>query len=569
MSLTVDIAAITSLLGYALVKEALWQIRRDLGVTLRSMALVLAATAMPAPAADWPQWGGNDPGRNMVSPEKGLPDSFIARGTTQNVRWMVTLGNYVSGNPTIAGGKVFVGTDDAALDDDPRFRRTHGGMVQCLDEATGKVLWRLPVPVRPREKLPQNAHYGEQRMGVCSSPAVVNDRVYLMSSACEILCLSANGMANGNQGAFQDEAHYAAGYGNPPVQLGKQDGDIIWKFDLIDQLGICPHDLTSSSPLVDGRFLYIVSGNGVDQPHVKCLRPDAPSFICLDSRTGKLLATDTEGLGHRMWHCLWSPPSMGLVDGKKLVFFGGADGICYAFEALTDVPNAPIHFKKVWQYDADPPSYRFPNGQNPFNYYIGDKRKKYSTNKNDGKFLGPSEIISSPVFYDGKVYVTIGQDPTHGRGRGLLHCIDASKTGDITKSGCIWTYAGIERAIGSVAISDGLLYVVDLPGHLHCLDANTGKLYWVYETGSETWGTPLVADGKVYVCNKKGVVVLAAGKEAKLLADVPLGSPSYGTPVVANHTIFVTSQHSLWAVQQGATFHDPSLQSADAGRAEK
>ena len=27
-------------------------------------------------AADWPRWGGNDPGRNMYSPVKGLPDHF-------------------------------------------------------------------------------------------------------------------------------------------------------------------------------------------------------------------------------------------------------------------------------------------------------------------------------------------------------------------------------------------------------------------------------------------------------------------------------------------------------------
>lgn len=532
-------------------------------LTIGAIALALSCAAAPALAGDWPQWGGSDLGRNMVSTEKNLPISFKPKTPTENVRWTASLGNYISGNPTIASGRVFVGTDDATLEEDPRFKRTHGGMLQCLDEATGQILWRLNVPARPRDRLPQNAHYGEQRMGLCSSPAVVGDRVYVMTGACEIMCLDVHGMADGNnKGAYKDEAKYMAGVGNPPIQLGNKDADIIWIYDLIDQLGICPHDLTSCSPVVDGRFLYIVSGNGVNHAHEKCLRPDAPSFICLDAETGKLLATDTEGLGHRMWHCLWSPPSIGVVNGKKLVFFGGADGICYAFEALTEIPAEPIHFKKVWQYDCDPPNYRNPGGVNPFNYYIGDKRKKYTTNKNDGTFLGPSEIISTPVFHDGRVYVTIGQDPTHGRGRGLLHCIDASKTGDITKTGCVWMYTGIERSIGSVAIKDGLLYVVDLPGHLHCLDVLTGKPYWVYETASETWGTPLVADDKVFVCNKKGLVVMAVGKEPKLLADIPLGSPSYGTPVAANGTLFVTSQHSLWAVQTGAVLH---TQTASAG----
>jgi outer membrane protein assembly factor BamB len=475
---------------------------------------------------------------------------------------MATLGNYISGNATVSGGRVFVGTDDSVIEEDPRFKRTHGGMVQCLDEATGKVLWRLVVPVRKRERLPQDAHYGQQSLGVCSSPAVVGDRVYVMTGACEIMCLSAKGLAAGNTGPFVDEARYMAGRGNPPIKLGDHDADIIWIFDLIDQLGICPHDLTSCSPVVDGRFLYITSGNGVNHAHDKCLRPDAPSFICLDTETGKLLATDTEGLGHRMWHCLWSPPSIGVVNGKKMVFFGGADGICYAFEALTSVPAEPIHFKKVWQFDCVPESYRYPNGVKPFNYYIGDKRKKYTTNKNDGKFLGPSEMIAAPVFHEGRVYTTIGQDPTHGRGRGMLSCIDASKTGDITTSGCVWRYDGFERSIGSVAIKDGLLYAVDLPGHIHCLDVATGKPYWVYDSNAETWGTPLVADGKVYVLNKKGLVVMAVGKEAKLLASVPLGSTSYSTPVAANGTLFVASQHSLWAVQAGAVVHDQAASGA-------
>ncbi len=328
---------------------------------------------------------------------------------------------------------------------DPRFKRTHGGMVQCLSEATGQVLWRLAIPERPRSRLPVGAHYGEQRMGTCSSPAVSGNRAYVMTGAAEVLCLDVNGMADGNDGPFQDEAQYMAGVGHPPIKLGKQDGDIIWSFDLVDQLGICPHDVAACSPLLDGRFLYTTSCNGVDRSHTHCLRPDAPSFIALDTETGKLLATDTEDLGHRMWHCLWSPPSIGMVNGKKLVFFGGADGICYAFEALTSVPDQPIHFKKVWQFDNDPPNFRMPDGKPDFNYYIGDKRKGYTTNKDDGKFLGPSEMIAAPVFHDGRVYTTIGQDPSHGRGRGLLHCIDATKTGDITTSGNIWTYEGIER----------------------------------------------------------------------------------------------------------------------------
>ncbi len=521
--------------------------------------------ALSAHAADWPAWGGADLGRNMVSAEKNLPDTFkpgeksakgdgMLPGTTENVRWVAKLGNLICGNPTVANGRIFVGTDDASLQGDARLKRTKGGMVWCLDEKTGKMLWRLPVPVRPKDQLPKDAHYGQQSLGVCSAPTVAGDRVYVVTSACEILCLDVHGQANGNDGAFQDEAKYIAGANNPPATLEKTDGDIIWKYDLVSELGICPHDVAACSVLVDGDILYCTSANGVNHEHTFCLRPDAPSFIALNAKTGKLLATDTEDLGHTMWHCLWSPPTVGVVHGKRLVFFGGGDGVCYAFAALTSVPEQPVHLQKVWIYDCDPPNYRDPLGDGkPFNYYVGDKRKKYTTNQNDGTFLGPSEIIASPVFHEGRVYCTIGQDPMHGRGRGILHCIDASKTGDITHTGCVWKYDGIERSISSVAIRDGLLYTADLAGRVHCLDEKTGKLQWLHDTESETWSTPLVADGKVYVCTKKKLVTLAAGREKKLLSEVTLGSSAYSTPVAANGTLFVCSQSYLWAVQKGAT----------------
>ena len=532
-----------------------------------TMSIFLAVAS--ARAGDWPAWGGSDLGRNMVSQEKGLPEIFkpgeksptgdgMLPGTTENVRWVVKLGTLICGNPTVAGGRVFVGSDDASLQGDTRLKRTKGGMVWCLDEKTGNTLWRLPVPARSKERLPKDAHYGQQNLGTCSSPTIAGNRAFVVTNSCEIVCLDVKGQANGNDGPFKDEAAYMAGDKNPPVEIQKTDGDILWKYDLVEQLGICPHDVAACSVLVDGDILYCTSANGVNHEHTFCLRPDAPSFIALDAKTGKLLATDTEDLGHRMWHCLWSPPTIGVVNGKRLVFFGGGDGICYAFEALTELPGQPVHFKKVWSYDCVPPNYRDPLGDGkPFNYYIGDKRKKYSTNKDDGAFLGPSEIIASPVFHDGHVYCTIGQDPMHGRGRGLLHCIDATKTGDITHSGRVWTYDAIERSIGSVSISGGLLYATDLAGHVHCLDEKTGKPYWVHETNAETWSTPLVADGRIYICTKKKLVTLAAGKEKKLISEVSLGSSAYATPIVANSTLFVCSQSYLWAVQKGAKMAAP------------
>jgi outer membrane protein assembly factor BamB len=247
-----------------------------------------------------------------------------------------------------------------------------------------------------------------------------------------------------------------------------------------------------------------------------------------------------------MWHAQWASPSSGKVGDKTLIFFGGGDGICYAFEALTAAGEKPLSLKKVWSYDCNPPEYRFHDGK-PIPYYQGDRRKSSSTNKNDGNYLGPSQIIATPVFHEGRVYVAIGQDPAHGRGKGMLHCIDASKTGDITKTGVIWTYDDIDRSLATAAVDDGLLYVVDVAGRLHCVDTETGKRCWVYETKNETWGGPLVADGKLYFGNKRMLYIMTAGRKSKLLNKMRMSAPVYSTPIAANGVLYVASNRYLWA----------------------
>lgn len=523
-----------------------------LRLPLVGLGLVCCASAL---AGDWPQWGGQSE-RNMVSSEAPLADAFtpgeknprgggIDMATTRNVKWVARLGSAAYGNPTVAGGRVFVGTDDLTVTDDPRFRRTKGGLVKCLDEATGKLLWQLVVPERGR--LHKAMHFSHQHLGVCSSPTVDGDRVYVVTCAGDIVCLDVQGQANGNDGPFRDEAQYMVGPDNPPIELKSTDADILWRFDPIDELGVHVHDAASCSVLIHGEVLYTGTSNGVDVSHEKLFAPEAPAFIALDKRTGRLAAREGDGLSARLFHAQWSSPSLARVGDKTLVLLGGGDGVCHAFEALDRVPDQPVDLKKVWSYDCNPPHYRLRDGK-PIRYTAGDKRKKDSPNKNDGLYVGPSDIIATPVFHKGRVYVAIGQDPAHGRGKGLLHCIDATLEGDITQTGRVWTYDGLDRTMATATVADGLVYVPDIAGRMHCLDADTGRCYWVYETKAETWGGPLVADGKLFFGTQKEFFIMAAGKEPKVLSRVRLGSPVYSTPIAANGVLYAASQHYLWAV---------------------
>ena len=506
--------------------------------------LFWALTAYPAAGSDWPQWGGSD-GRNMVSDERGLPERFVAGqkspdssgidlATTENVVWATNLGTMTCASPAVAGGRIFIGA----------CRRDEGAML-CLSEKTGAVLWQWNAPPKEAPKTVNGQtfwfHLWPGALGVCSSPAVDGERVYFVSHRCEVVCLDVHGSG-------------AAGNLRATATAAKE----LWSFDMW-ALGVRPSDACSSSVLVYGDLVYACTSNGVDRNSLSTMHselckppaPLAPSLIALDKRTGRLAAVDDEQIGTRLLHGQWSSPSLGRVGDKTLVFFGAGDGVCYAFEALAAVPERPIKLKKVWSFDCNPPEYKQFGTLDPISHYcLGDCRRADTLNaKNDGSFAGMSEIVATPVFYKNRVYVALGRDPEHGRGRGALWCIDATKIGDITASGKIWCYRGLDRTLSTVAIADGLLYVGDVAGRLHCLDAETGRCYWVYEAKAETWGSPLAADGKIYFPTQKCLWVLAAGKQLKVHDKITVGAPIWATPVAANGRLYVASTRYLWAVQ--------------------
>jgi outer membrane protein assembly factor BamB len=515
---------------------------------------VTALTALLLPAAlaeDWPAWGGKDPGRNMYSPAKNMPSSFdpgklkpgtedVDMGTTKNVRWVAKLGSQSYGNPVVADGKIYVGTNNET----PRDKKHQGdrSILLCLDEKTGELIWQLVVP-----KLASGKVNDWENLGLFSSPIVEGNRLYLVTSRCEILCLDTEGLKNGNDGDFKDEGQYIVGPGKPKVEVSAIDADIIWRYDMMDELGVFPHNASNCSMITDGDFLYACTSNGQDWTHVNIPSPNSPSFVALNKKTGKLVAEDSAGIGPRIMHGEWGSPSKGVVNGQTLIFFGAGDGWCYAFGSKPvkkdDIDVLPV----VWKFDGNPPEYK-----------LKDAAHKYPAAE------GPSEFIATPVFYKNRIYISTGQDPEHGEGVGRLSCIDATKTGDISKTGLIWEYKGIHRTISTVSIdpATGLLFVGDFSGFVHCLDAETGKVNWVYDMKAHMWGSTFLADGKVYVGDEDGdFVILPAKKDfdpkkGKPLFEVNLGAPMLSTPVTANGVFYVMSQTHLYAVGGSATSSD-------------
>jgi outer membrane protein assembly factor BamB len=346
----------------------------------RLLLTILWLASLPAAhvaAADWPQWGGSQQ-RNMASAEKGLPASFdpgrkrrdrlgFDPKTSKNVKWMVRLGTENYSSPTIANGRVYIGTNDEDLDD-PRFEQTRGGVLMCLSESTGELLWRLVVPRLEIDRSKVSEDFDDMNLGICSSATVDGDRVYIVSNRCEVLCLDAKGLADGNDGDFCDEENFSVRNDMPAVKLTKRDADILWRFDMVRDLPVFPHDAANCSVLIHGDILYVGTSNGVYDG--KVVLPDAPSLIALNKHTGKLLARDDSDISRNVFHGQWSSPSYGKIGERELFFYGGGDGVCYGFEPLASEATTVGKLTEAWRFDANPPHYRTRDGQ-PIDYLLG------------------------------------------------------------------------------------------------------------------------------------------------------------------------------------------------------
>ncbi|HEX6213805.1 MAG TPA: PQQ-binding-like beta-propeller repeat protein [Vicinamibacterales bacterium] len=480
----------------------------------------LSAAANDPALRDQAEWAlnriaGIESGRPVVSPHSPQPSIPLQLQTTvaqtgnppidwdvttqRNIAWSVELGNEVYGSPVVAGDVVYVGADNTRRLN-PAFQE-HSGVLMAFRVTDGAFLWQDPAPRVERGLrewlLPSTT----------SAPYVESDRLYYVTAECQLRSLDTQGFGDGeNDGPYREEVF-------------KDNGaaDIVWQLDM-PALGVFPHEACNSDVLALGDLLMVGTSNGQNEGHTRVPSSRAPSLIAVNKHSGEVVWRAI-GAGERVLHGAWSSPVAANVNGRVQVLFGGGDGWLRAYDAAG---------QEVWRFDGNSKDARWlpRNG-----------------------VLSRGSIIASPIFADGRVVVAMGLSPGHGNGPSFIHALSPDGQGDITESGRLWTSREVGRVVGTPLVKDGLLYVGDLGGTVHCLDAATGAHLWKHETDDAIWGSLLLVGDRLYVGNAGGLMtVLRAGRRKELLAEIEMDAPLYSRPAVVGDALYVATASRLYLI---------------------
>jgi outer membrane protein assembly factor BamB len=323
-----------------------------------------------------------------------------------------------------------------------------------------------------------------------SAPYVEGTRLYYVTAQCQLRCLETQGGPR-----------------------------MVWELDMCASLGVFPHEASNSEVLTIGDLLMVCTSNGQNEGHTRVPSPRAPSIVAVDKRTGRV-AWRAIGPGANVLHGQWSSPAAANVNGRIEVLFGGGDGWLRAYDAASG--------HEIWRLDGNPKDARWLPRPG---------------------VLSRSSIIASPVFAEGRVFIALGLDPSHGNGPSLIHAISPGGQGDVTTTKLLWTSRQVGRIVGTPIVKDGLLYVGDLGGTIHCLDASTGAQLWAHDTNEAIWGCLLLAGDRLYAGNLEGTMtILRAGRRKELLAHIAMDAPLYSRPAQIGDALCLATARRLYLI---------------------
>ncbi|MCH7885604.1 MAG: PQQ-binding-like beta-propeller repeat protein [Planctomycetes bacterium] len=427
--------------------------------------IILATLATPGRGNDWPSWRG--PEQTGMTRERAPVTSWSTDG--ENLVWKVPVGGRTT--PIVMDGRLYAIT--------PTGENKHlGERVICLDADTGQTLWEHKFNVFHTDIV-------EARLGwtaVVGDPETGN--VYAHGTGGELFCLSRDGKVLWKQSLGETFARYS-GYG------GRLQTPIVDEDRLIIS------------------YVYILSNWNTGK------RKSGHRYVAFNKHTGQVEWWSQPG--GKPFDTTYSTPVITVINGRRLLIAGNADGHVYGMSARTG--------ERIWSFKL------------------------------------AKRGLNTSVVVDGKyVYVTHSEENHSTTEMGSVVCLDGSKVGDITDSGVVWRHDGITAGYSSPALANGRLYTVTNSANLLCFDARTGKQYWKHKLGRVMKGSPVVtADGVIYAgeVNGRFLILRDAGDHCEEL-DVEQFAPRgetvvdiNGSPIVANGRVYFMTAYDTYCLGTG------------------
>src|SRR5688572_28619230 len=434
----------------------------------RLLVLLFAFLCVPAYANDWAQWRG--PEQNGVSRETGLPTTWNP-DTGENVVWKNNVGGMSS--PIVMNGHVYtitrVGEQQApdTLIPGPKTQEA----VICVDAETGKTVWEY------REN-PTQTEVPFHRLGwgnVVGDPET--GRIYAYMIHASLVCLD-----------------------------GK-DGKLIWKRQMTEEFGqISTFGGRTPSPTIDEDQVFI---SGVAFGWGDNAR-SAHRVFALDKNTGALNWTSPTG-GSPV-DAPYSPPTIAVINGERIVITVAGDGGVHAFQSRTG--------KKLWSY-----------------------------------ILSKRGLNSSPLVNGNFVYACSSEENVDTAQMGRVVCLDASQIENGAPKE-VWRQDRIEAGFASPTFFDDRLYVFDNSATVYAMDAKTGQVQWKRRAGTIGKASLVFADNKLYVGEANGRFHIweVGPKSAKPLSTHYLGEKMgreyaiYGSVAISNGRVYLQAANTMYCI---------------------
>ncbi len=574
---------------------------------------------------DWPQWGGTRL-RNNVPNLKDLPTEWnigkFDRKTgewdnskAENIRWYANLGSQTYGNPVIANGHVYVGTNNGAGHVKRYPADVDLGCLLCFDEKDGKFLWQ-----HSSEKLITGRVHDWPLQGICAAPLVEGDRLWFVTSRGEVRCLDTAGFHDDEddgpvtaEPAFVAEIMDASPDYEESLKALNSGALTPAITELLAKAGEAIEGEVTVKTVTEGKA-WVASGNfsGVDRElSIKQIGPRISFFKSLgvtDKTEADVIwvfnMMTTLGVSqHNMCSC-------SVTAYGDYLFVNTSNGLDESHINLP-APNAPSFIcmnkntgEVLWT-DASPATNilhgqwssptvaelggvvqaLFAGGDGylySFKVDGGSDGKpellwKFDCNPKTSKWILGGEgtrnnLIATPVVYNDLVYIAVGQDPEHGEGEGHLWCIDPTKRGDVSPQLAVLLedskrtpiahkrIQAVEEEKGEAAIDNPNSAAL---WHYSLSDQNDDGEYDFEEEMHRTIGTCAIKDDVLYVADFSGLVHCLSAKGSEdgkpiVHFTYDMLAQSWGSPLIADGHVFIGDEDGDVAIFEfGAENKEP------------